>query len=378
MASQTEDASFSEYLAPSIKPNNEFSSKFAILDVFAFIPVPVFAPGKSSSKRSICFSFILFFAMLGYILTTLHTFLYNNVPRTSQKQESIDNKSFKMPNIAITVIPDMDYGISVVNQQFYSIRMSQGILYEGLSKERKEDPISVNYECNPSWMPKMNFTSFICPTQLGNLEGNLFTSNQFQFIKIDFLTCVDGATPGVVCKSKKEIEEFLVKARIFLFIEQDADFYKTAVNAFKALFYYAVPTLYQKYEVYLENKEMATEPDYFYSFTTQKRSALFYGKEKTYASALVPGQENNLITIWLRLNEEEDQQKLQPMNLTEVLGKWGALWSVLFTTFGLYFMTWNKNKFYKRNPEWENFGSFINESPREAISSKVQLELETR
>jgi len=375
MSTFAEDDNYSEHLLPTIRSNSKLLTKYSIFDVFAFIPVPVYAPGKSSSRRSVFFSFILFIAMLGYVIMTFSTFLFNNVPRTSQQVQSIDNKSFQIPNFALTVVPDMDHGISVVDKSYYSIRISEGTLYKGLNQTKTEKSIDVDYDCNPSWLPEMNITAFLCPKKFGKIEGNLFTSEQFQFIKIDFLYCKDGETPGVVCKSKEEIEEFLRKARLFLFIEQDKDFYKTPLNAFKALFYYAVPSLYQKYEVYLENKEMRISPDYFHSFKTETKNALFYGKEKTYVSPLIPDQENNLITIWLRLNEEEEQQKQQPTNLTEVVGKWGALWSVLFTTLGIYFMRFNKNRFYKRNPEWENFGSFIHESPREFASVGDSVEV---
>ena len=34
---------------------------------------------------------------------------------------------------------------------------------------------------------------------------------------------------------------------------------------------------------------------------------------------------------------------------------WGAFWGVLFALFALLFLTYNRKKFYKKNPEWDKF-----------------------
>ena len=347
------------FLAPNVhQEKRNLCTKLSLFDVFAFVPVPVFSPGKHSSFRSLCFSIILFFVMVIYAITTLYGFIHNNVPKTSQQNHSIDNKSFDMPEIAMTFIPDMSYGVSIVDKSYYSVSISQGVLYKGLYKKREEEILGTNYKCEPDWLPKMNFSSFLCPEKMGVLEGNLFTSDEFKFIKVDFLTCKNGTDPNVVCQSQETINKILSQGRFFLFINHDDDFYGSEVNGFKALFYHPHLDYNQKYEIYLENKISKKDPDYFHSFKSQKKTALFYKKEKTYFSSLVPGQENVLLTVWLRLNEEESQQNLQPSTIMEVLGHWGALWSVLLTTLGLYFWKFNRNSFYKKNPNWENFGTF--------------------
>ena len=352
------------------------SSKMALLDVFAFVPVPVFSPGKRSSKRSSCASIFLFLTMIIYVITTLKSFLVNNIPRTSEQQESIEDTNFTMPYIALTVIPNMNIGVSLVDQTIYGVNISQGILYKGLHKPRTESLLGTDYNCKPSWLPGMNFTSFLCPQKLGVLEGNLFTSEQFQYIRIDFYTCKNIPGSDIICKDTDTIRSILKTARLFLFIEQDSTFYNSVINDFKALFYFPVFSLIQRYEIYLKNEEITTSPDYFYSFNTQTKQALFYEREKTYTGELIPGQENTLITIWLRLNEESTVSKLAPTTFFEILGKWGALWSVFLTTFGLYFWRHNKRKFYDRNPQWENFGNSIGVPKKENVSN-TSLELPT-
>jgi len=337
--------------------------KIAGFDLFSFIPVPVFSPAARSSKRSRIGTQLVMALILIYFIFLVYNFLHGNTPKTSQERQLIGEDSFPMPHIALTVIPDIKYGISMVDQSYYSIEIIQGTLYEGLNKTVSETELGTDYKCSPKWLPYMNFSSFICPKQLGNLKGNLFTSSEFNYIKIDFLLCKNGTTSGVVCQDREKIEEMLNSARLFLFIEQDQTFYTSHINAFKALFYYPKFDQLQRYEIYLENQIVKTNPDYFYKFKTQTKQALFYNKEKTYVSELIKGRENNVLTIWLRLNEEQSHNKLVPDTLMDIIGKWSALSRVLIAIGAIYFLRHNRKKFYNRNPDWHNFGE-ANEKKR--------------
>jgi hypothetical protein len=41
--------------------------------------------------------------------------------------------------------------------------------------------------------------------------------------------------------------------------------------------------------------------------------------------------------------------------LLDRIAKWGAFWGVLFAVFAIIFLTYNRKKFYKKNPEWSKF-----------------------
>jgi hypothetical protein len=41
--------------------------------------------------------------------------------------------------------------------------------------------------------------------------------------------------------------------------------------------------------------------------------------------------------------------------LLDHVAKWGAFFNVLFAVFAIFFLAYNKNKFYQRNPEWDRF-----------------------
>mgnify|MGYP006339408107 CR=1 FL=1 len=41
--------------------------------------------------------------------------------------------------------------------------------------------------------------------------------------------------------------------------------------------------------------------------------------------------------------------------LLDTLSLWGAFWGVLFAVFALFFLSYNRRKFYEKNPDWNNF-----------------------
>lgn len=41
--------------------------------------------------------------------------------------------------------------------------------------------------------------------------------------------------------------------------------------------------------------------------------------------------------------------------LLDHVSLWGAFWGVLFAVFALFFLSYNRRKFYKNNPQWSKF-----------------------
>jgi len=41
--------------------------------------------------------------------------------------------------------------------------------------------------------------------------------------------------------------------------------------------------------------------------------------------------------------------------LIDHISLWGAFWGVLFAIFAIFFLSYNKKKFYKKNPDWSKF-----------------------
>lgn len=47
-------------------------------------------------------------------------------------------------------------------------------------------------------------------------------------------------------------------------------------------------------------------------------------------------------------------------NLLDRVGKWGGFCNALFTVFAIFFLKYNQKKFYRNNPEWDNFKEHSN------------------
>lgn len=46
--------------------------------------------------------------------------------------------------------------------------------------------------------------------------------------------------------------------------------------------------------------------------------------------------------------------------LIDHVSLWSAFFGVIFSLFALFFLDFNRKKFYKRNPEWDHFKEVIN------------------
>jgi len=62
-----------------------------------------------------------------------------------------------------------------------------------------------------------------------------------------------------------------------------------------------------------------------------------------------------LYLIWLRLDDNVQIEEKVYMTFVDLLSHWGALWSVIFSLLALYFLNYNRTKFYEKNPDWNDF-----------------------
>lgn len=47
--------------------------------------------------------------------------------------------------------------------------------------------------------------------------------------------------------------------------------------------------------------------------------------------------------------------KIAYSTLIDHVAQWGALWGVEFTIFAVFFLAYNRKKFYEKNPRWSRF-----------------------
>ena len=59
--------------------------------------------------------------------------------------------------------------------------------------------------------------------------------------------------------------------------------------------------------------------------------------------------------VWFRMNEEVLKYDVVYDTILDNMSKWGAMVSIIFTCFALFFIKHNSDRFYKDNQNWENF-----------------------
>ena len=62
-----------------------------------------------------------------------------------------------------------------------------------------------------------------------------------------------------------------------------------------------------------------------------------------------------MLGIQFQLSPQILNVKVTYRTLLDHISMWGAFWGVLFALFALLFLTYNRKKFYKKNPEWDKF-----------------------
>ena len=65
--------------------------------------------------------------------------------------------------------------------------------------------------------------------------------------------------------------------------------------------------------------------------------------------------DNDVVSLSFRLSDEVLKNRVSCETLLDRLSLWGAFWGVVFAVFGLLFLRYNREKFYKKNPDWDKF-----------------------
>jgi len=69
------------------------------------------------------------------------------------------------------------------------------------------------------------------------------------------------------------------------------------------------------------------------------------------------------IAFNFQLSPQITNNRVSFQTLLDRISKWGAFWGVLFAIFAILFLSYNRKKFYNKNPAWNKFkkmGSNLN------------------
>jgi hypothetical protein len=62
-----------------------------------------------------------------------------------------------------------------------------------------------------------------------------------------------------------------------------------------------------------------------------------------------------LLGINFQLAAEVLNVRVTCVTFLDHVAKWGAFFNVLFAIFAIIFLAYNREKFYKKNPDWDRF-----------------------
>lgn len=347
--------------------NLSFCSRFmdylSVFDIFSFLPVPT--ARQISTKASIVGSISLILIFLSYVLTTFILFLTHNTPRTNQYFVPIqDFEIAKSPKFAIAFVTGQNLNESFYDEKYFNFTLEQVSIYKDVNREREYLPIQMkNCEKNNSeWMGSPNFTNIFCPHDFFSLEmqGLLYSSEVHRYPRIVISIC-DNKTRDNNCEKIDKIERYLQTGRIFLFFEKpmSKNFATghTSEGGFKNFFYFLIPGFYNRVEISVRKNNFVIKPDYLTSFNEEKYTTYENTEEKYYNSKTA--NSSLIFLIWFRLDQNVQYTEVVYLTVIDQISLWGALWGVLFAVFALYFLKRNKNEFYKKKPEWNEFDQEI-------------------
>ncbi|EAR96721.1 transmembrane protein, putative (macronuclear) [Tetrahymena thermophila SB210] len=347
------------------------------IDIFAFLPVP--KTEEVSTKRSVIGSLSLIVIFLGYLIFSLISFFTNNAPRINQYSVPLDyNLVINNPDLAIGFLSGKELNDFRYNNDtsYFEIVGKRKIKYydvdtQGFTEASRDLYLQLE---DPDWISQ-NFTILTPYYEKGDdlqMQGLLYTSQIHQFPSFTLYTCRN--TTQKVCASQDAINQLFAGGRLFTYFKKKPSVnyasgksVDTSDNQFYQFYFFIVPGLYNRAEIVYQYGEVDRYPDYATRFTHEKSNTLEIVNQYNYVSDVAPNDQvtdpstsgkmpsQYAFQVWTRLAEDVVQNEVVYDTIMDKVSSWGAFWGVLFSAFAIYFLRYNKERFYKKNPDWDQF-----------------------
>ena len=121
----------------------------------------------------------------------------------------------------------------------------------------------------------------------------------------------------------------------------------------------ATPNASVVYQSYFAVNTTVSSPDQLRTFATSSTAALLRTKDSSYVQWYqAPGWplDRDVIESIISLDSYAYTTQINPMTVLDLIGKWGAFFSVIAAILGLVGTTWNDREFYLANPHWDRIG----------------------
>ena len=346
-------------------------SFFAKFDIFAFKPTPRGTRVSSAKSRLGTRIFLLVF--ISYIALTALQFLENNVPSINQYFVPLDER-IEHPS------PEMSFAFQLgddLNETYYDETYFKFVFYQVTSygdtdrpDEYEEIPL---VKCRPEWMD-MDFDSF-CPSKPTVMRG--FSGSEiFKYPALRVYACVN--TTNTTCFDEEHVRWKLMTGRLFVYVQNypQIDYRTGALTPptapFVATYYFMVWDLFDMADQKVNFKKVVVKPDLFNSFTTKTIQKLSLVDQTNYVSQVNTKDNHPLFQYTIKMDDDSINVTVVFHTTLDILSKWGAMWSLLFSVFALYFLRFNRENYYKEKPEMAKFESLLD--PIVGIKEPVSLE----
>ena len=118
-----------------------------------------------------------------------------------------------------------------------------------------------------------------------------------------------------------------------------------------------MPTVYKRVIFNYQVIKTSVQPDFFFRFSSDETTRLEIESYIEQTSNVQPydADTKDLLGLQFQLAPQVLNVRVAYSTLLDRIAKWGAFWGVLFAVFAIIFLTYNRKKFYRKNPEWSKF-----------------------
>lgn len=266
-----------------------------------------------------------------------------------------------MPAVAVGFIYGSALNQTLTNKSYFSFTLQQA--QAPLGQKATYTNFSMVNNCAPQWLGSMTQSyqnlSCIDPSHL-KLEGVYLGTAMSYFVRLQVNLC-DNSSTANNCSTQDELQSMTSGGRIFIFIEKSpyVDLKSGKLTnppvSYDLYNFFLVPYLYNRVNINIQSNTYEIYPDFLTSFTVQNYPLLQILNTDFQNSNVSIYNPMNTLSVSFLLSPRAYVYEIHYQTILTHISLWGALWGVLFSIFAIVFLGYNRNKFRKERPDWENF-----------------------
>lgn len=280
-----------------------------------------------------------------------------------------------MPGIAVAFVYGPALNQTLTNNSYFNYTLQQATA--PLGQKATYANISMIPNCSPAWMGNMtnNYQNLSCvdPTSL-KLQGVYLGTAMSYYVRVQVNLCNNASTSNN-CSTQSELQSMTSGGRLFVFIQKSSYIdlksgkLETPPVSYDLYNFFLVPYLYNRININLEYNSYEIFPDFLTSFITKTHPLLEIANTDFQNSNVSVYNPQNMLSVSLMLSPRAYVYEVHYQTILTHISLWGALWGVLFSIFAIIFLGYNRNKFRKERPDWEQFDKKVDNIEQKIVVS---------